>query len=169
MRIWEQYRGRIQLAGMVMMVPLAAWFFGFRRTAEVWSDCRARQARIEQLRMSEAGTPSVVPERRMGNVQVLNNGALLERISGVLKDNQVTLVKYVPYLTREEGMLQMYTGELVLAGGFIPLLKVMNAVEQPEHPEKMVSAGFQLRRDRGQKECQLRMTLVLQQLTMENK
>ena len=90
---------------------------------------------------------------------------LLER---PLRDNGVKMVKYTPYLPREVGKLQVHTGELVLSGSFTSLLRVMHYMEKEGQPGKIVSAGFRLFDDRAKKERQLRMTLVVQQLTMEN-
>lgn len=100
--------------------------------------------------------------------QILNNGVLLGQLERPIRNNEVKMVKYTPYLTREEGKLQVHTGELVLSGSFISLLKVMHYMEKEGHPGKIVSAGFRLFDDRAKKERQLRMTLVVQQLTMEN-
>lgn len=56
----------------------------------------------------------------------------------------------------------------MLSGSFTSLLRVMHYMEKEGQPGKIVSAGFRLFDDRAKKERQLRMTLVVQQLTMEN-
>ena len=116
--------------------------------------------------MNEPGKVTRLPENEVTGKQVLNNGVLLERIGKEVESNGVKIVKYTPYLTREEGKLLVHTGELVLSGNFVSLLRVMHRVEIDEGLGRIVSVGFRLFRDRAKKERQLRMTLVVQQLTV---
>ena len=78
------------------------------------------------------------------------------------------MVKYTPYLTREEGKLQVHTGEPRAFREFYFLLRVMHYMEKEGQPGKNRFCRFRLFDDRAKKERQLRMTLVVQQLTMEN-
>lgn len=168
MRAWNEHRGLLKLVGMIVMVPLVAWFFGFRQTVSIWRECKARQATIDRLSASESGSTTRLPGNEVTGKQVLNNGVILQRIEESVENNGVKIVKYTPYLTREEGRLRVHTGELVLSGSFVSLLRVMHCVETGEGLGRIVSTGFRLFRDRAKKERQLRMTLVIQQLTIEN-
>lgn len=167
MKTWRQYKGLLKLAGMIVMVPLVAWLFGFRQTVKLWRECSVRQETVHRLSANKPEREEVLQEGLSGK-QVLNNGVLLEQLGGTVRDNGVKVVKYTPYLTRQEGALQVHTGELVLSGNFTSLLKVMQHVEKKGNSGKIISAGFRLYDDRVRKERQLRMTLVIQQLTIEN-
>ncbi|WP_099293135.1 MULTISPECIES: hypothetical protein [unclassified Butyricimonas] len=166
MKKWKEHRGLLKLVGIVVMVPLVAWFFGFRQTVQLWRECESRQETISRLSVNEPGKVTCLPENEVTGKQVLNNGVLLERIGKEVESNGVKIVKYTPYLTREEGRLLVHTGELVLSGNFVSLLRVMHRVEIDEGLGRIVSVGFRLFRDRAKKERQLRMTLVVQQLTV---
>ncbi len=166
MKKWKEHRGLLKLVGIVVMVPLVAWFFGFRQTVRLWRECESRQETISRLSVNEPGKVTRLPENEVTGKQVLNNGVLLERIGKEVESNGVKIVKYTPYLTREEGRLLVYTGELVLSGNFVSLLRVMHRVEIDEGLGRIVSVGFRLFHDRAKKERQLRMTLVVQQLTV---
>lgn len=167
MRNRRQYREFLKLAGMIVCVPLVAWWFGFRQTISMWRECRARQDELRLLHRKNSGQPVAFYGENVSAREVLNNGVLLERLSEVMKKNGVRTVRYTPYLTREEGSLQIHTGELVLSGGFIPLLKVADRMERDGALGKMVGCGFRMVPDRAKKEKQLCMTLVIQQLTMK--
>lgn len=169
MKDWKQHKVFIKLLIIIAMVPFSAWVFGFRQTVNLWMEYSVQQENVEKLHAEDTGKPLEPWEDGLTSKQVLNNGVLLEQLSGPVKDNRVTIVKYTPYLTREEGMLQVNTGELVLAGEFVSLLKVMNHVEHNGNLGKIISSGFQVFQDRAKKEKQLRMTLVIQQLTVGNK
>ena len=164
----KQHREFIRLAGMVILLPLIAWLLGFRQTVAMWREYRNRQTEVERLRLSDADKQTGLSQEGIGYRQILNNGFLLERLSETAKENRVTTIKYRPYLTREEGKLRIYTGELMLSGGFISLLKVMHHIEQDKELGKIVCSEFEVIEDRTKKEKQLRMTLVIQQLTLEN-
>ncbi len=166
MKKWKEHRGLLKLVGIVVMVPLVAWFFGFHQTVRLWRECELRQETISRLSVNEPGKVTRLPENEVTGKQVLNNGVLLERIGKEVESNGVKIVKYTPYLTREEGKLLVHTGELVLSGNFVSLLRVMHRVEIDEGLGRIVSVGFRLFRDRAKKERQLRMTLVVQQLTV---
>lgn len=168
MKAWKEHRGLLKLVGIIVMVPLVAWFFGFRQTVRLWRECEVRQETISRLSTSGSGKMTRLPGGELTGKQVLNNGILLERIGKDVESNGVKIVKYTPYLTREEGKLLVHTGELVLSGNFVSLLRVMHRVELDEGLGRVVSVGFRLFRDRAKKERQLRMTLVIQQLTMDN-
>ena len=167
MKEWKQHKGFLLLVGLIVIVPLVAWVFGFRQTVKLWRESNDRQEMVGRLSESCSGVGNELPGSVSGK-QILNNGVLLGQLERPIRNNEVKMVKYTPYLTREEGKLQVHTGELVLSGSFISLLKVMHYMEKEGHPGKIVSAGFRLFDDRAKKERQLRMTLVVQQLTIEN-
>ena len=157
MKKWKQHQGFLQLVGLIIIVPLVAWVFGFRQTVKLWRACNARQEMVSRLAESRSGVGNELPGSVSGK-QILNNGVLLGQLERPIRDNGVKMVKYTPY----------HTGELVLSGSFTSLLRVMHYMEKEGQPGKIVSAGFRLFDDRAKKERQLRMTLVVQQLTMEN-
>lgn len=166
MRFWKPCQGILKLAVFLLLIPLIAWFFGFRRTYRLWQESRIQQERLEYLRSGEKDHSFVfsgLPEK-----QVLNDGALLEYLSDFIKRNSITIMKYTPCLTRKEGGLQLYTGELVLGGDFISLLKMIRYIEL--HPEygQIVSTAFEAFTDRNMQKKQLKVTLIIQQLTRVN-
>ena len=88
MRAWNEHRGLLKLVGMIVMVPLVAWFFGFRQTVGIWRECRARQATIDRLSASESGSTTRLPGNEVTGKQVLNNGVILQRIEESVENNR---------------------------------------------------------------------------------
>ena len=99
MKKWKEHRGLLKLVGIVVMVPLVAWFFGFHQTVRLWRECELRQETISRLSVNEPGKVTRLPENEVTGKQVLNNGVLLERIGKEVESNGVKIVKYTPYLT----------------------------------------------------------------------
>ena len=162
----KSVQGILKLVVFLLLLPTIAWFFGFRRTYRLWQESGIQQERLEYLRSGEKDHSLVfngVPKK-----QILNNGALLGYLSGFIKQNHITILKYTPYLIYEEGDLRLYAGELILGGNFISLLKMIRYIEI--HPEygQIVSATFEVFTNRNRQKKQLKTTLVIQQLTRIN-
>ena len=101
MKKWKQHQGFLQLVGLIIIVPLVAWVFGFRQTVKLWRACNARQEMVSRLAESRSGVGNELPGSVSGK-QILNNGVLLGQLERPIRDNGVKMVKYTPYLMREE-------------------------------------------------------------------
>ena len=55
MKKWKQHQGFLQLVGLIIIVPLVAWVFGFRQTVKLWRACNARQELVSRLEESRSG------------------------------------------------------------------------------------------------------------------
>lgn len=119
MKKWKQHQGFLQLVGLIIIVPLVAWVFGFRQTVKLWRACNARQEMVSRLAESRSGVGNELPGSVSGK-QILNNGVLLGQLERPIRDNGVKMVKYTPYLTREEGKLQVHTGSSCFPGVLLP-------------------------------------------------
>lgn len=93
----------------------------------------------------------------------LSGGGLLELLERLGPDSSAEVVSYTPYLTREGDDFTLRTAEIVLSGGFVPLLRTLDAAERELSGCRLLSSGFKtLRRGR---QTSLLLTLVVQQLT----
>lgn len=160
MHQWNKIRGRAQLYGTLLAVPLILWCSGLRSTAGMWREYRGKIRAVEQLHA--AGTPSVRPSAA---VSLVETGKLLGQIGQQVARDGLAVIKYSPVLTREEGKLKIHTGELVVAGGFVPLLRLAAYIGRNCESGRIVSLAFRTHRDLQNKERQLRLTLFIQQIT----
>ena len=61
MKKWKQHQGFLQLVGLIIIVPLVAWVFGFRQTVKLWRACNARQEMVSRLAESRSGVGNELP------------------------------------------------------------------------------------------------------------
>ncbi|MDE7126704.1 MAG: hypothetical protein K2O58_02255 [Bacteroidales bacterium] len=62
-------------------------------------------------------------------------------------ENGVVIGNYVPKEEDSEGDMRLFSARLELAGGFVPLLKVIECIEEHPGGVRIVSASFRRLRD----------------------
>ena len=116
--------------------------------------------------LAEAEAAPVQPDASvvmLDTVELIAGGGLLELLERLDPDSSVRIVSYTPYLTRKGDDFTLCTAEIVLSGGFVPLLRILDATERELSGCRLLSSGFKTVR-RG-RQTSLLLTLVVQQLT----
>lgn len=165
MKLTNYMSGRIKLGMLLLVPPLLAWGFGYRQTVCLWMECRDDRHHLEKL-MANYQDTLLVKEEECFRLPLLDNGKILEYLHPLASANGVRVYKYTPCLTRESEHARIYTGELILSGDFIPLLRTADSLCRMLPALPLLSASFRLFRDVRMREEQLRLTLVFQQLIM---
>ncbi len=163
----NSYRyGKIGLAALLFGLPLAVWFGGWRGTVVLWRSYRQNEAELQGLRQwrdTSGGTLAV----HLKKGALLRDGRLLERVRQWGEVRGVTVLGYTPWLSGEDRGWKLYTAELTLTGGFLPMLEVLAALEREGEAMRPVVARFRLHTDARRREKQLQLTLWIQQITEE--
>ena len=142
----NNYRyGKIGLAALLFGLPLAVWFGGWRKPVALWRSYRQNEAVLRELRQCRETSGDTLAVR-LKKEAVLRDGRL---VSG------------------EERGWKLYTAEFTLAGGFLPMLEVLAALEREGEAMRPVAARFRLHTDVRRREKQLQLTLWIQQITEE--
>lgn len=157
----DAYAGRLRLIGLVVLAPLLIWWLALSRTVTLWKDYRAATERLQKLE-TDGGTVAVSPQVTAS--PVISNGKILEQLMAVVTDNHLSIVAYSPLFTSAEGEWKIYTGELELAGEYIPLLKAVDYIGQHKEWGRIRSVRFRTVADRIRHTQQLRMNLWIQQI-----
>jgi hypothetical protein len=66
----------------------------------------------------------------LDTVELIAGGGLLDLLERLDPDSSVRIVSYTPYLTRKGDDFTLRTAEIVLSGGFVPLLRILDATER---------------------------------------
>lgn len=156
----EKYKGRVKFAGLLIVLPLLVLGSGVGPTLRAWRWYAGQKERLEKMKGNEE--EFLEEDGGMTGGRVLSNGLILEQLRVVAGAAGVRVVGYTPYFTRQEGEWEVYSGELVLAGEYIPLLRVVHDLEKRGGPEKIVSACFRIVPEVNRREEELRLTLWLQ-------
>ena len=148
MKEWMKYKNLGKLLGMLLLVPVIAWFFGFRETISIWHDYKEMKERIQRLQAGPVNGQSSDWENNWNGEAVLRDGRLLGKLSGILAKENVNVDSYTPNVVREENSTRVDAGMLVLAGNYISLVKLLDFVEKDNTLGKVTSVTFQVFPDR---------------------
>ena len=151
-----KYEGVVRLVLLLVVLPAAVYRLSLGRTVALWSEvCRAERTLAEA---ESAPVQPDTPAAMLDTVELIAGGGLLDLLERHDPDSSVRIVSYTPYLTRKGDDFTLRTAEIVLSGGFVPLLRTLDAAGC-----RLLSSEFKtLRRGR---QTSLLLTLVVQQLT----
>lgn len=155
--------GKLRLGVLLLSLPLAVWFCGWRKTTSLWQVYRQNEMKLQEMQLlpdTLKGAASVM----LPGSSALCDGRLLDRIRQMNEGPGVIVLSYTPWLTREEGELQLYTAELTLAGSFIPMLRIAAALEYEGGYGGLAAARFRTQTNSRTREKQLQLTLWIQQM-----
>lgn len=156
-----KYEGVARLILLLVVLPAAVYRLSLGRTVALWSEvCRAERTLAEA---ESAPVQLDTPAAMLDTVELIAGGGLLELLERLDPDSSVRIVSYTPYLTREGDDFTLRTAEIVLSGGFVPLLRTLDATERELSGCRLLSSEFKtIRRGR---QTSLLLPLVVQQLT----
>ena len=157
----KRYEGVIKLSVLLIIVPLFAYKLGVSRTVSQWRKYRSDQSQIRLLESMD-NVPKVSTTQHS---DLLNSGDLLKIISPNIEKNGLSVDLYIPYLTDTSGITILRSAEIVLRGGFIPLLETIHALEHDIPQVSLRSLEFASSNNLREREMQLRATLTVQQIT----
>lgn len=155
-----KYEGVVRLVLLLVVLPAVVYRLSLERTVALWGEVR----RAERTLAESATTPvqPATPVAMLDTVELIAGGGLLDLLERLDPDSSVRIVSYTPYLTREGDDFTLRTAEIVLSGGFVPLLRTLDAAERELSGCRLLSSEFKtIRRGR---QTSLQLTLVVQQL-----
>lgn len=156
----EKLEGRIRFWGIVIILPLLAFLLGVVPALGKWNTV-CRQKRLARQATEKSGRGEVSAHTGRKGEKILSNGVILKILEKECYKNQIRVVGYSPCFTQRAGGRELYSGELVLEGGFIPLLKVVGFL-QHQPGLRIVSLTYKTRKDPAAKVVKLGLTLCLQ-------
>ena len=113
-----------------------------------------------------ASTGPMVPRAAASadTLEYIRSGLLIERLLPTMEAARVTVVKYSPCVTSFEGGLNIHTAELLISGGFVPMVRVIDNLEKRLPGCKLVSVNFRSIRRQYNRPARLEASLVVQQI-----
>lgn len=161
----NNYRyGKIGLAVLLFGLPLAVWFGSWRQVVCLWQVGKRNGTELQKLRQYQGMSGDTLAVQ-LTSKGLLRDGRLLERMRQWGKVRGVTVLGYTPWLSGEERDWKLYTAEITLTGGFLPMLEVLAASER--EGIRPAAARFLLHTDTRSRKQQLQLTLWIQQITEE--
>lgn len=156
-----RYEGVVRLLLLLVVLPAAVYRLSLGRTVALWGEVRRAERTLAEA--EAAPVQPDTPAAMLDTVELIAGGGLLELLERLGPDSSAEVVSYTPYRTREGDDFTLRTAEIVLSGGFVPLLRTLDAAERELSGCRLLSSGFKTVR-RG-RQTSLQLTLIVQQLT----
>ena len=159
------YSGIIKCVLLLIIAPVLLWGLSLRKTMDLYHRNRQSEVRGISLKTDKGqGGTTALPKAQES---YLSTGKILDVIASYTSGEKVSILRYTPYLTGSEGNFNLYTGTLVLSGGYTALLKTVSLIERSSLPLQVVSVDFHKQKQPKDKSEILLLTIVLQQLELE--
>lgn len=164
----KKYSGIGKLGMLIFVVPVVVWGFSLQKTVDLWRNYTSIRERLGQTEVADWGqqAPALTDTCRE---LLLPDGRLLEKMAADFREKKVVVVGFTPLLSQEESGFILYTGELLLSGGYTSLVRSVYELEKRFPAVKIVSADFRLYRENRNAPLQLRANLTVMQLGKKNK
>ena len=186
-----RYKGLVYLGLLLMVLPLAAWKLAIGQTWHIWRQTSRQTTELARLSSempaAEGGAATVGPTIQgdpgaaaglpvtassatsptgasADTLEYIRSGLLIERLLPAMEAAGVAVVKYSPCITSSEGGLSVHTAELLLSGGFVPMVRVVDNLEKQLPGCKLVSVNFHSIRRQYNRPARLEASLVVQQI-----
>lgn len=164
----KKYTGILKLGVLLLVMPLVVWGWGLRRTVDLWSNYTYVKKRLEQIPAKGLIRQSTDWADTSQGL-LLPDGRLLEVMAADFRKRKIVVIGFTPFLAQEESGFALYTGELLLSGSYIPLVRSVYEMEKRYSAVKIISADFQLYRENQKDPPQLRLRLIVVQLGEKSK
>jgi|GEM_PF-982244 len=188
-----RYKGLVYLGLLLVVLPLVAWKLAIGQTWHIWRQTSRQATELARLSSElpaadggfdgstgqggsdRSGNLSADSVARRGSatppagtsadtLEYIRSGLLIERLLPAMEAAGVAVVKYSPFITSSEGGLNIHTAELLLSGGFVPMVRVVDDLEKQVPGCKLVSVNFHSIRRQYNRPARLEASLVVQQI-----
>ena len=177
-RIREKYKGQMLLLLTLVIAPAVIYQFAIGDTVRLWMRIRAdrenkelllEQNRRENRADSSAAMPVSFPGSGKSTGQQLpgrEEASLSSFLFGIAGENDCVMERYTPYPGKpgkDKPALPVTTAEVVITGKFIPLVKIIYALEEFSGAWKIISTDLKISRPgRADIQAQIQLFLVIQ-------
>lgn len=156
------YSGLIKCVLLLIIAPVLLWGLSLRKTIDLYHRNRQSEVRGISLKTDKGQGGTVALPKAQESY--LSTGKILDVIASYTAGEKVSILRYTPCLTGSEGNFNLYTGTLVLSGGYTALLKTVSLIERSSLPLQVVSVDFHKQKQPKDKSEILLLTIILQQL-----
>lgn len=167
--IREKYKGQMLLLLTVIVAPVAIYMFAIGDTVQLWVQIRADSEK-KALLMAQNGTGNRTGPTAVDPVSSLPSGrqnvSLSSFLFEVATDNNCVLESYSPYQNNPEKdrpAIPVSTAEVIITGKFIPLVKIIYAVEKFSRKWKIISTDIKASKPgRTNTGTQIKLSIIIQ-------
>lgn len=164
---------------LLVVAPVVVWRYAVGGTVERWRGTVKARRQIELLSASQPHVPTTPgsqggqggqrsPEGLGVAEELILSGRLVTGLLPLIEAEGVSIESFTPCVTSEADGVRLATGQLVVRGDFIGIVKLIDELERTRPDCKIVSTHFRSSRPRGRQSAKtLSCTICVQQITVE--
>lgn len=164
------------LAIAAVFLLLIIYSMGIRKTMDAKQEYELTKTKLELGKNAPLNTALLENklkelDARLGDVDVkeeYSTESLLTLVTHFCKQHHVVLKDFPPKNTAKQGELTIITNQLLLAGKFTDLLRLVYLLEQKANIGKVTSVRYQLKKDIRTREMQLTAMIYVQNIKKQN-
>lgn len=163
MKQWNLYAGILKILGLLVFLPLTGYILTINKTVKMYRNLKMR----EQLTCSSQDNRSDSSENLMvfNSNEDVKNGAVIKTLNEHIADSSIVTDSYVPMLNYQSNGFDIYTGEVILSGGFTSLTRLMEKLEKEKRGYRIASVQYRTVGDSQKRSIKLQMVILIQQVT----
>lgn len=158
----KNYRGLIQLIVLIVMMPIILYKCTFSKTHQLYKDYKHISLMEEEL-FHQISKDSLSTPFPLNNKNLISNGQIVEFISPICQENNVSVIKYEPELQDRESNFKLYTANLILSGNYVDLVKTLKHWEDNIQSVRISSLKYEYD-EKKMKEKKVEMIVVMKQI-----
>lgn len=156
------YAGMLKLTGLLVLLPLTGYMLAVSKTINMYYNLKAqeRHAYSTPNKSNDSSEDTIV----FSKDEDIKSGAILKTLHKYMADNSNITDSYAPTLNYKSNGFSIYTGELILSGGFNNLTSLMGKLENEKRGYRIASVLYKTVSDSGKRSTKLQMTIIIQQV-----
>lgn len=164
MKQLQTYMGLLKIIGLLVIIPLLVYILAVSKTINAYQKLKTQERLLATVQIDRTGADRsdiLIAAMEDG----VKTGAVIKSITKHMPSGDITTESYTPTLVYKGGDMEVYTGEIVLSGGFSGLTSLLNRIENDSRGYRIASVHYKTVSDPRNQNSRLMMTITLQQIT----
>lgn len=162
MSTMAKYKGAAGLVVLLIVAPFVVWQHIANGTVNRWHKTGEYRRQISELRAAQSQNPIAAVDDR----EMILSGLIITQFLPVIESECLKIDHFSSCVSSEEDGVRAVTGQLVLEGGFIGIVRALDNFEHSFPEVKLISAHYRAaRRNSRRSSNTLRCTVYFQQIT----
>lgn len=163
MRQLYTYMGLLKIIGLLVITPLMIYVLAVNKTVSMYQKMKTQEKALSVMQIDSLKSSG--KDVWIATNDDVKTGTVIKSITKHIPSGNTTTESYSPTLIYKGGDMEVYTGEIVLSGGFNGLTSVLNRIENDSRGYRIASVHYRTVSDPRNQISKLMMTIILQQIT----
>lgn len=155
------YMGLLKIMGLLLCIPFIGYLLTINKTVSMVRRLKAQEQLIYSIENKSNHSSEDNPV--INDNEDVKSGAIIKILSKCMIGENIVIDSYTPILNYESNGFSVYTGELILSGGFNELTSLMEKLEKGKRGYRITSVQYETVNDFKTNDVKLKMTIIIQQ------